>query len=52
MTAEDRYSWECNECGFQEYTMAVSEDDVHEWLACSNCGGVEFHKAPSATTEE
>ena len=39
-----RYSWECNECGSQEYTMSVSEDDVHN-LGCGNCGGDEWHKA-------
>ena len=38
------YAWECNECGAQEYTMCVSEDDVHQ-LGCGNCGGDEWHKA-------
>ena len=37
------YSWECNECGAQEYTMAVSEADVHR-LACGRCGSDEWHK--------
>lgn len=37
------YAWECNQCGFQEYAMVVSEDDVHE-LGCSHCGGDEWHK--------
>lgn len=38
------YAWECNECGSQEYTMSVSEDDVQQ-LGCGNCGGDEWHKA-------
>lgn len=38
------YAWECNECGSQEYTMSVSEDDVHE-LGCGRCGSSEWHKA-------
>lgn len=38
------YLWECNECGSQEYTMSVSEDDVNE-LGCGNCGACEWHKA-------
>jgi hypothetical protein len=36
--------WECNQCGSQEYTMAISEDDVHD-LGCGRCGGDEWHKA-------
>lgn len=36
--------WECNECGSQEYTMAISEDDVQS-LGCGRCGGDEWHKA-------
>ena len=39
-----QYCWECNECGSQEYTMAVSETDVHE-LGCGGCGSSEWHKA-------
>jgi hypothetical protein len=38
------YAWECNECGSQEYTMAVSETDVNQ-LGCGSCGGDEWHKA-------
>lgn len=38
------YAWECNECGSQEYTMSVSEDDVQN-LGCGSCGGNEWHKA-------
>lgn len=41
---EPAYAWECNECGSQEYTMAVSEIDVQR-LGCGNCGGDEWHKA-------
>lgn len=39
-----QYCWECNECGSQEYTMAVSETDVQE-LGCGGCGSDEWHKA-------
>lgn len=38
------YVWECNECGSQEYTMSVSEDDVNN-LGCGDCGANEWHKA-------
>ena len=38
-----QYAWECNECGSQEYTMAVSESDVHE-LGCGTCGSSEWTK--------
>ena len=38
------YSWECNQCGSQEYSMCVSEDDVNN-LGCGRCGGDEWHKA-------
>lgn len=39
-----RHSWECNECGFKDYTDAISEDEIHSGLlSCSNCGGDEFH---------
>jgi hypothetical protein len=41
---KQEYAWECNECGAQEYTMCVSEDDVNR-LGCGNCGGDEWHKA-------
>lgn len=40
---EKVYVWECNECGSQEYTMAVSASDVHD-LGCVNCGSSEWHK--------
>ena len=39
-----QYAWECNECGSQEYTMSVSESDVHD-LGCGKCGSSEWHKA-------
>ena len=39
-----QYAWECNECGSQEYTMALSESDVHD-LGCGKCGSSEWHKA-------
>ncbi len=38
------YVWECNECGSQEYTMTINEDDVHR-LNCGSCGSSELHKA-------
>jgi len=37
------YSWQCNECGSDEFTSGVSEDDL-QYLSCTNCGGNEFHK--------
>jgi len=38
--------WECNECGAQEYNSNVSEEDVHELLACGRCGASgEWHLA-------
>lgn len=42
----DEYSWECMECGSQEYTMAVSEDDVQD-LGCGGCGASEWCKQPT-----
>jgi transcription elongation factor Elf1 len=42
--AKKEQVWECNECGAQEYTMCVSESDVHE-LACGSCGADEWHMA-------
>lgn len=44
MKEKPKYCWECNECGSQEYTMCVSESDVHE-LGCGHCGSSEWHKA-------
>lgn len=38
------FAWECNECGSQEYTMSVSETDVHK-VGCGSCGNSEWHKA-------
>jgi len=40
----DEWSWECNECGSNEFSGGISEDDL-ENLACSNCGANEFHKS-------
>jgi Zn finger protein HypA/HybF involved in hydrogenase expression len=37
------WSWQCNECGSNEFTSSVSEDDL-EYLSCTGCGGTEFHK--------
>lgn len=38
------YAWECNECGSQSYTMAISEVDIQA-LGCGKCGSDEWHKA-------
>lgn len=35
--------WICNQCNSEEYSGSVSEDDIQN-LACSSCGGVEFHR--------
>lgn len=43
---ENQSAWICNECGFSDYTDAVSEEDLDNWLQCSNCGGDEFHLEP------
>ena len=40
-----KYAWECNECGTQEYTMYITKDDVHQ-LGCGKCGGDEWHEVP------
>lgn len=40
----ETWCWECNECGSQEFTASVNEEDL-DYCACSACGGVEFHKA-------
>jgi hypothetical protein len=37
------WSWQCNECGSNEFSSSVSEHDL-ESLSCTNCGGNEFHK--------
>ena len=42
---KQKYAWECNECGTQEYTMHITEADVHN-LRCSKCGGGEWHESP------
>lgn len=43
MAQDSNWAWACNECGTQEFTSALSEIDL-DYLACSNCGGDEFHK--------
>lgn len=35
--------WICNQCNSEEYSASVSEEDIQN-LACSTCGGVEFHR--------
>jgi len=39
----DNWSWECNECGSEEFTGTISAEDL-ENLSCTNCGANEFHK--------
>ncbi len=39
----EEYSWQCNNCGSDEFSSSVSEDDL-ESLSCTGCGGDEFHK--------
>ena len=36
-------AWQCNECGSDEFTGAVSEQDLKD-LTCTACGANEFHK--------
>lgn len=37
-------SWICNECGFSDYNLSISESDINSGnLQCSNCGCNEFH---------
>lgn len=43
LAPKKEYAWKCNECGSQEYTMALSEADVHQ-LGCGRCGSSEWHK--------
>ena len=44
-------TWVCNECGSQQFTSAICEADL-DYLACSNCGGNEFHKEALAQPEQ
>ena len=37
------FYWVCNECGAHEFTDCITEKDL-EYLACTSCGGVEFHR--------
>lgn len=37
-------AWVCNQCGSEEFTVSVPEDDFEDdGMSCSNCGGTEFH---------
>ena len=37
-------TWICNECGFSDYNLSISELDINSGnLQCSNCGCSEFH---------
>ena len=41
--AEKKRLWECNSCGFSDYSDALNEKELSDWVQCSNCGGNEFH---------
>lgn len=43
LVLDKKQVWECNSCGFSDYTDAVGEEELNDWLQCSNCGGNEFH---------
>ncbi len=43
MAQATKLVWICNQCGSPQYTGSVSEEDIQR-LACSDCGGDEFHK--------
>jgi hypothetical protein len=40
---EPNWAWICNECGAQQFTLALCKADL-DYLACSGCGSNEFHK--------
>ena len=37
------YAWQCNECGSNELSSTVGEDQL-QYFACGRCGCNEFHK--------
>lgn len=47
---DEPWHWVCNQCGSAEYNSSVSETDVHK-LACSGCGGDEWHREPVGSLE-
>lgn len=47
---KDNKVWVCNECGFSDYTDTLTEDEIENWLQCSNCGCPEFHLEIDKTT--
>ena len=48
---EPNWAWICNECGAQEFTLALCKADL-DYLACSGCGSNEFHKEALAQEQE
>jgi len=48
---EPNWAWICNECGTQEFTLALCKADL-DYLACSGCGSNEFHKEALAQEQE
>jgi len=48
---EPNWAWTCNECGAQEFTLALCKADL-DYLACSGCGSNEFHKEALAQEQE
>jgi hypothetical protein len=44
------FSGVCNECDSHEFTDTVKEADL-DYLACSGCGGDEFHKEPKPNAD-
>ena len=47
------WSWQCNECGSDEFSSGVSEYDISDdKLSCTNCGCTEFHKVPTSLADD
>jgi hypothetical protein len=45
------FAWVCNECGSEEYSSSVSEEDL-DYCACGRCGCPDFHKEPLSSDEQ
>ena len=40
----DDGAWVCNQCGSEEYSGSVPEEDFEDdRMSCTACGGTEFH---------
>ena len=48
---EPNWAWICNECGAQEFTLALCKADL-DYLASAGCGSNEFHKEALAQEQE